>query len=168
MLPTELTKLFESQRLLDQEISHKHEVSYKDVKNELMLAFIVEVGECANETRCFKYWSLKKPSEKPVILEEYVDGIHFLLSIGLHFGFNDVSQLVLRTEADKAFELTEGFHQVMQQAVLLKEKPSASLYYNLFEYYFALGRLLSFSDEDIIKAYYAKHEENYRRQESGY
>ena len=50
--------------------------------NDRLLALFVEVGEFANATRCFKYWS-KKPSEsKERLLDEYVDMLHFWLSIG--------------------------------------------------------------------------------------
>ncbi len=45
------------------------------------LALTIELAELANETRCFKYWSSKGPSEREVILEEFVDSIHFLLSL---------------------------------------------------------------------------------------
>ena len=53
-----------------------------------MLALLVEIGELANETRCFKYWSNKPASEREVILEEYVDGLHFILSIGIDLGID--------------------------------------------------------------------------------
>jgi dimeric dUTPase (all-alpha-NTP-PPase superfamily) len=41
------------------------------------------MGELANEVRCFKFWSYKLPSEEKVILEEYVDGIHFITSLAI-------------------------------------------------------------------------------------
>lgn len=164
----QLEKLFESQRELDQEIAKKHNINYDDLWNELLLAFVVEVGECANETRCFKFWSLKDPSEKSVILEEYADGIHFLLSIGLHYGFDQPAELLERTLSTLQIDLTEIFLDIYRMAGILKEERLAVYYNDLFEYYFALGHALSFSNEEIIGAYYAKHEVNYRRQENGY
>ena len=44
------------------------------------MALLVE-RELANETRSFKFWSTKGPSANEIILEEYVDSIHFLLSL---------------------------------------------------------------------------------------
>ncbi len=164
----QLQKLFESQRELDQEIATKHNITYESVWNELLMAFLVEIGECANETRCFKFWSLKGPSENDVILEEYVDGVHFLLSIGLHYGFDQMDELASRTKSLMKIDLTEIFHNIYRIATLLQIERKPVHYYSLFEYYFALGHALSFSDEEIIGAYYAKHEENYRRQENGY
>ena len=79
----ETKKLYEIQDTLDRRIFENHDVTREDTTIRRILALLVEVGELANETRCFKFWSSKAPSEKAVILEEYVDGIHFLLSLGI-------------------------------------------------------------------------------------
>src|SRR5690625_909139 len=74
------------QRELDNYIESNNDLHNKDVFQEKYLALLVELGELANETRCFKFWSMKPPSDKKVILEEFVDGIHFLLSLGNEAG----------------------------------------------------------------------------------
>jgi len=79
-------KLYSMQYALDTHIEEKHGLK-EDLFNRKMLALLVELGELANETRCFKFWSLKAASEKAVILEEFVDGVHFILSLGLESGF---------------------------------------------------------------------------------
>ena len=53
----------------------------KVLLTDTILACMVELGEYANETRCFKHWSKKEASEKEVRLEEYVDVLHFIFSI---------------------------------------------------------------------------------------
>ncbi len=80
------TTLFDRQRELDERIEEEHQLSGNQF-DERLLALLVELGELANETRSFKFWSTKGPSPQDVILEEYVDGIHFLLSIGLALGY---------------------------------------------------------------------------------
>lgn len=70
-------KLFDMQKELDTYIETNHNVKQAELLDKKILALLVEVGELANETRCFKFWSKKKPSERDVIIEEYVDGIHF-------------------------------------------------------------------------------------------
>src|SRR6185437_10161779 len=74
--------LFTMQRELDTFIQTNQDVK-RDVFKEKGLALVVELAELANETRCFKFWSTKGPSERAVILEEYVDSIHFILSLGI-------------------------------------------------------------------------------------
>src|SRR5688500_20051556 len=54
-----------------------------DVFREKCLALLVELGELANETRCFKFRSKKPRNDDSVLLEEYVDNRHFRLSLGL-------------------------------------------------------------------------------------
>ena len=73
-----LNLIFKKQLELDTHIHKNHNITYQDVETERVIALAVELGELANEVRCFKFWSLKKPSAKEIILEEYVDGIPFI------------------------------------------------------------------------------------------
>ena len=75
--------LYQLQNGLDEEIYQKFSLTREGTSIRRRLALLVELGECVNETRCFKFWSVKGPSPAPVILEEYADGIHFLLSLGI-------------------------------------------------------------------------------------
>ncbi len=73
-----LTNLFEVQEVLKQHIGYKGEDKFP----KMMLAMLVEFMECANDWRGFKYWS-KDQNKKPSLLEETVDGLHFVLETGL-------------------------------------------------------------------------------------
>ena len=84
----DLLQLFKLQKL-DDRIAKNMTYNRKIVKRK-MLALLVEIGELANETRCFKYWSNKPASEREVILEEY-GGLHFILSIGIDLGIDKTS-----------------------------------------------------------------------------
>ena len=92
----DLQKLFTMQEALDHYIQTNKQVT-EDVFTKKGLALLVELAELANETRCFKFWSEKGPSEREVILEEYVDSIHFLLSLGIEKGFNDLEEWPIET-----------------------------------------------------------------------
>ena len=83
----QLTQLYKMQFELDSFISNNRQEG-TDVFKEKGLALLVELAELANETRCFKFWSMKGPSEIAIILEEYVDSIHFILSLGIEKGFD--------------------------------------------------------------------------------
>lgn len=52
-----LTKLFETQKILDQRIIKQHGLEGQDLLPQKILALQVELGECANEWRGFKFWS---------------------------------------------------------------------------------------------------------------
>lgn len=165
----DFSKLFSMQRELDNHIAKKHSLEGESLLDRKLLAFHIELAELANETRCFKFWSEKGPSPFPVILEEYVDGIHFLLSVGLEYGFDDEKTFTL-PEAERGDNLTlvKLFYDVMDAVTLLREKGDRESYRNLFETYLLLGSRLEFTEEDIVKAYFEKNEVNFQRQQEGY
>ena len=79
----DLSPLFAKQKELDDNIAKNHHVSYETTRNKRSLALLVEIGEFANATRTFKYWSNKSSMSKDVVLDEYADGLHFFLSLGI-------------------------------------------------------------------------------------
>src|SRR5690606_4443541 len=103
-----LSPLFDMQRKLDEHILDEHpELKGQDNLDWKIIALQVELGECANEWRGFKKWSndQKPRTNEPYhtyevfkgeqvpsveyrnpLLEEYVDCLHFILSIGLEIG----------------------------------------------------------------------------------
>lgn len=58
--------LFSKQEKLDQYIIENHQLHDQDLFEEKMLALLVELGELANETRCFKFWSEKRHQNVPL------------------------------------------------------------------------------------------------------
>ncbi len=85
-----LTMFYEAQSSLDSFIllNKKKPIDKEEYLSKTLLALMVEVAELANATRCFKYWSNKESESREVLLEEYVDIMHFFLSIGLQLGFS--------------------------------------------------------------------------------
>ncbi|MBP1947739.1 dUTP diphosphatase [Virgibacillus litoralis] len=158
------SELYTMQKQLDNYIESQHDLTGKDIFEEKNLALLVELGELANETRCFKFWSKKPRNEDAVILEEYVDGIHFILSLGLEKGYEYTST---RTGNSSRSE-TEQFNHVFNACVIFKQQPTQANYEVLFEYYLQLGELLGFDEEAVQDAYLKKNEINYERQNKGY
>ena len=82
-------KMFKMQAELDQYIGKSKKIKMEDYKLERVLALQVEFNELLNEVPfLFKYWSNKKMNRDRA-LEEFVDGLHFLLSIGNDLGINE-------------------------------------------------------------------------------
>lgn len=160
-----LDKLFTMQKTLDTYIQENHNLTNKDLFEEKLLALLVELAELANETRCFKFWSTKGPSDRPIILEEYVDSIHFLLSLGI------VKELTTfeKWEYTSSLEsLTTLFLHTNQAVLAFGEQPTMNNYSSLWNQYGLIAEKLGFSSQEIIDAYIEKNEENYQRQNSGY
>ncbi|USK54003.1 dUTP diphosphatase [Cytobacillus solani] len=159
-------KLFTMQKGLDQHIESQHQLEKEDLFDRKILALLVELGELANETRCFKFWSLKQASERKIILEEYVDGIHFILSLGLECEFEREEDY--RANIQKAESVNDQF--LLIYALTSKFRVSKSLqdYKILFQAYLHLGEQLGFHSEETEQAYFDKNEVNYQRQQEGY
>lgn len=162
----DLLQLFKLQKELDDRIVKEHGLQPKKLLKEKMLALLVEVGELANETRCFKYWSSKPSSERSVVLEEYVDGLHFILSIGIDLGI-DKNFLFYKCAQTSKTEV-EIFLDTYAKAIRFSEQPSITNYIELFTSYLRLGETLDFDQEEIEKAYLRKNEINHERQTQGY
>ncbi|WP_407269106.1 dUTP diphosphatase [Radiobacillus sp. PE A8.2] len=157
-------QLFSMQKQLDAYIATNHKLHSSDLFEKKILALFVELGELANETRCFKFWSTKPASERSVILEEYVDGLHFILSLGLDKGYQYES---INTPSDTE-SLTTKFQQVYEKIIAFKQQPSKAIYHQLFFTYVELGSLLGFDEGSIQAAYEDKNKVNHERQDQGY
>ncbi len=156
--------LFEKQVKLDAYISNNHDLSKSDLFEQKILALLVELGELANETRCFKFWSMKERNTDAVIIEEYVDNIHFLLSLGLE---KDLAFKGIAFEKSYVSE-TAQFNKIFEYVTHFKEDSTEENYLNLFRAYLQLADILGFSNEAIMKAYDDKNEVNFERQDQGY
>ncbi|MBU9714308.1 dUTP diphosphatase [Bacillus tamaricis] len=160
--------LFNMQRELDAYIESRHGLEGENLLRRKLLAFHVELAELANETRCFKFWSEKEPSEDKVILEEYVDGIHFMLSIGLELNLDNEIMNYPRGEKQFGKNLVPFFEEVMNAVTRLQYDGGRMEYLNLCLAYLNLGCALGFSSEQIMEAYMKKNSVNYDRQNDGY
>lgn len=159
-------KLFNMQRELDRHIEALHGLEKEDLFDRKALALLVEIGELANETRCFKFWSLKPSSDIDVILEEFVDGIHFILSLGIECGFEDFTADF--SSQSGANDISKQFLEVYGLINKFRVSRRREDYVQLFKAYMMVAELLGLSETEIEQAYIQKNEVNYDRQRKGY
>ncbi|HOF65607.1 MAG: dUTPase [Erysipelotrichaceae bacterium] len=162
----DLKELQKVQLELDININERHATSYETTKDERLLALLVEVAELANATRTFKYWSLKGSEDRSTLLEEYADGLHFLLSLSLAYKLElPIFEVNI---SDKEKTLTEAFLDTFKAIDTFNKRRCRGSLKRAFEEFLRLGLYLSFSSKDIIDAYYDKIKINYKRQEENY
>lgn len=161
-----LEKLFTMQKALDHYIEENHQLQGADLFDRKVLALLVEIGELANETRCFKFWSLKPSSEKQIVLEEFVDGIHFILSIGLECGFDQ--KIVEVEQQSSLLTVSEQFLKIYENVSKFRRSKSFADYIAVIELYLQLAVQLGITDDMMEEAYIQKNEVNYKRQENNY
>lgn len=112
----ELKELYKMQNNLDQTIVDRttHGIMDADNKrflNDRIMALSVEVSEFANEVEAFKYWKKNKRHDKEKQLSEYVDILHFWLSIGntMEFTPDKIEQAYLKKYAENIKRQEEGY-----------------------------------------------------------
>lgn len=159
-----IQQLFVMQKELDDFIEQTQNIQ-QDVFQEKGLALLVELAELANETRCFKFWSTKGPSAREVILEEYVDSIHFILSLGLLKNYTTIEKWPVIEEQR---HLTATFIETQSAILAFIQQPTEERYLAIWQYYGLLAYNLGFTFEDVVHAYIEKNQENYNRQRTGY
>lgn len=156
--------LYDLQDGLDQEIFNKFSLTREETSIRRRLALLVELGECVNETRCFKFWSMKGASPSDVILEEYADGIHFLLSLGIDL--QDPSETIDSIKASD--NLTEAYLNMYALCLDFNKHFDLEHYYHCFAYYLGIAEQLGYSAEEIREHYLMKNKENHHRQDTNY
>lgn len=154
-----LLELLPKQAKLDEYIGKSKNIDMANYKQERIIALQVEFNELLNEIPfLFKYWSNKK-MDREKALEEYVDGLHFILSIG-----NDIGIEQYEYEAPKVHDmkrLARGINNMISR--LNKDS-----YKELVDHYILFGEKLGFTEKEIINAYMEKNKENFRRQDNNY
>ena len=102
-------------------------------------------------------------SEKNPLLEEYVDTLHFALSIANDLGYHEHEYI--KTQPRDLNELVIGTTNLATIIPMSRSKEHVS---TLINNIIAFGYQLGFTEKDVIEAYYEKNKENHERQENGY
>ena len=160
----DLAKLYIKQAELDQRIADNHHITYQTTRERRILALLVEIGEFANATRCFKYWSNKASESQDIVLDEYVDGLHFFLSLGIDINVTKKNYRYTK----KADNLTNQVLETYRLAALFYKKQDEKSYIKAFQAFINIVPLLKVRWSTIEKAYYKKLGENYSRQDNNY
>lgn len=160
----QLKPLFEAQAKLDATIAENHHVSYETTHSRRLLALLVEIGEFANTTRCFKYWSNKGMEDKATVLDEYADGMHFFLSLGIDVGSTKFDYEITKPDCD----LTEQIHRVYSRIEDFRNNWKEEPYIKAFSTFLNIIPLLGYTFADVEEAYFKKLGVNYVRQDTNY
>lgn len=100
------------------------------------------------------------------LLEEYVDCLHFILSIGLELDIKPSLDWddITTDESD----ITHQFLEITARILELDHWENTESWEELFEEFYLLGKMLGFTWEQVEEAYYAKNKVNHARQANGY
>lgn len=197
----EFKKLFETQKVLMDRIEKKHPVvAGEERSSKRLLALLVEIGECANEQRSWKFWSKDQEprlkhkcsmcngtgwfseydecfecagkgilSDKNPLLEELVDGLHFVLEEGLEHNVINLDYLEKMEYPDISPRNIAGwFIDFYRAAIEFGDIPTTVTYNTLVKEFVYLASAIGFEWEEIVEGYMAKNKENHTRQDNNY
>lgn len=137
--------VFTANKELDEMFNNTFIDSEMHKKNKLEL--LVEIGELANETRYFKYWSTK-PVDMDLVRGEYADCVIMTLyffnvmNISLEDDFPQIDQYDKVDIFGRLYKLGSDFYYSDDRNII-KE---------FFSTVISLGYMIGFNDEDIINA----------------
>ncbi|MFA5603769.1 MAG: dUTP diphosphatase [Bacilli bacterium] len=156
-------ELYEENKKLDKIFCDLYD-NNRDIFEKNVLELLVELGELANETRCFKYWSNKRPSDKSIILDEFADCMIMVLY------FCNILKIDLNEEFGELEDknVIQLFIYLYHESSMLLEDFTKLRIKNILGNLVKLGDALGFSDEDIINGGLLKIERNKLRIENGF
>lgn len=98
-------------------------------------------------------------------LGEYVDALHFLVSVGTDLGYKSQTEDLMKT--------TYQTGDITEQLILLNylagtPHPLPFPYIELFQAFMGLGEMCGFTNDEIYAAYREKNRVNHRRQRFHY
>lgn len=137
------------------------DLNYEMVQEEAEGSGGHEYIDC-EECGCTGFAGVRNP-----LLEEYVDCLHFILSIGLDHEFESIMD-GLAIEPLKHQDITTQFTALMRTEWEIYEEEQGGYYHEGLELFLGLGEMLGFTWEQIEAAYYAKNKVNHERQANGY
>lgn len=129
------------------------------------LELIVELAELVNESKCFKYWTIKKPN-KELVLEEYADSLLMVLYMFNVYNIDSVSTI----DVDMSDDILESFNILIRMCTNLMNRDNVNEMFlkEIFTRLLHIGKLLELNDNEIIDACYKKIIINEERLSSNY
>lgn len=112
------------------------------------IEFLVELGEFANETKCFKYWTIKKPNRDDV-LEEYADVITMALYFlgDLNADFDNIPKHI---ENDNILDVINYLY--FEGSKMITSEYGEDIVKDLISNVFYVGELAGISEDEMIDA----------------
>lgn len=158
----QLKELLIMQQMLDNNILKEKRINNYPVE-DMKIALLVELGELLNEFPTkFKHWKSSAKDNREKGLIEYVDCLHFALSLANYYEID--------VEEDKGVNNPFDYHK-FNDCMKFNNKLLEEIYLNdmyRLSFLFDLGKVLGFRWEEVYNTYKKKNKVNYERLKEGY
>lgn len=152
-----LSEVYKKNNILDDIFIDKFSKIDKDMFRKNKIELLVEIGELANETKCFKYWTTKTPN-RDLVLEEYADCIIMTLCLYNYYDMelNDI-------ECNKMDDVNDIFAKLYQLASSIYFTDNKKELEEVLFYLINLADLLNISKDEIVESSLKKIELDTKR-----
>lgn len=156
--------IYEENKKLDQMFDDLYNSKDSIIFKKNKLELLVEIGEFANETKCFKYWSNKKIN-KELMLYEYADILIMVLSFYNYFNL-EINNYDIKI--DEKEDLVDNIANLYLLSTTFYYSNDSKDIKKIFESLIKIGYQINLTDEDIIKWTLEKINKNKERFQDGF
>lgn len=128
----------------------KNEVLNVKRINQKILSFLHDLGEVAQESRCYLFWEKEEAVNHKALLEHYIDGLTMLMSIGYELKIDSIKEHV---EIPHHVDIEILFFKIYDSILKVQTLYSGEDYQNAIDDYFTLGFHLGIDIDEIIDNY---------------
>ena len=125
----------------------KNEILNTTRINQKILSFLHDLSEVALESRCYLFWEKEEPVNHQQLLENYLEGLTMLMSIGYELRIDTIKN---HTEIPNHLSLEDLFLKIYQSMMNVSSTYSSQDYQNTIDDYFSLGFQLGIDLDEII------------------
>ena len=144
-----VSKLYEV--YINRELQIKqNEVLNSQRLNHKILAFLHDLSEVAQESRCYIFWEKEEPINHEQLLEHYFEGLTMLMSIGYELRIDSIKNY---SEIPENLSLEELLFKIYRSLLNVQASYSSLEYQNTIDDYFTLGFHLGIGVEEILNHY---------------
>ncbi len=136
--------IYDDNKKLDKVFIEKY--YHDDFVKKNKLELLVEIGELANETRCFKYWS-KKDIDHELVGYELADTIIMTLCF---FNYLNIDLKIVRIDKIDR-NIIDLFFEVYELATKFSQTEDNETIIKLFVLLINIGYYLGFTDDEIVE-----------------
>ena len=128
----------------------KNEILNTTRINQKILSFLHDLSEVSLESRCYLFWEKEEPVNHQQLLENYLEGLTMLMSIGYELRIDSIKN---HTEIPENQDLYSLFFKIYQSILNVQKQYSSEDYQNTIDDYFTLGFKLGIDIDEITDNY---------------
>lgn len=118
--------------------------------NQKILSFLHDLGQISEDSRCYLFWEKDEPINHQQLLEDYLEGLTMLMSIGFELRIDSIKNY---TEIPYPTDIHSLFFKIYHSILKVQSDYSSDDYQNTIDDYFTLGFQLGIQVDEILSNY---------------